>query len=189
MKDLGIVGTVARFKPVHKAHEVMLEALCERSAQVTIGIGSSNRYDVTNPFTAAESKEMIDSILRPQYANYTVIEVPDLWNGPKWREQALRLYGSLDRFVTANDYVTSLLERDYAVVHPGALISPGKGVPVTGTMVRHAMARGEPWEPLVPDPVATYLKDRGIDARFCREFGLATIAHAAAEALEGEEIR
>ena len=59
MTKLGIAGIVARFKPVHKGHAAVLEALCERSEHVYIGIGSSNRYNLRNPFTKEEMDEAL----------------------------------------------------------------------------------------------------------------------------------
>jgi nicotinamide-nucleotide adenylyltransferase len=86
------------------------------------------------------------------------------------------MFGTLDLFVTANSYVRGLLEHDYRVVHPALLVPPDRRVPVDGTLVRRAMARGEDWETLVPPPVAAILRDRALVDRFRREFGLATLA-------------
>jgi nicotinamide-nucleotide adenylyltransferase len=47
---------VARWKPVHRGHAVVLRALSDRAEQALIGIGSSNRYDSRNPFTRSRWK-------------------------------------------------------------------------------------------------------------------------------------
>ncbi len=171
---LGRVGLVARFKPVHLGHAAMIEAVVSRAEAVRLGIGSSNKYDLRNPFTAAETAEMI--ALVPGGAGCDLVEVPDLGNGPRWREMVLAMFGPLDLFVTANDYVRSLLEDDYPIAHPTAIIPAERHVPVDGTMVRRAMARGEEWRAMVPPAIAAYLDERGLVARFRREFGLATLA-------------
>ena len=49
-------------------------------------------------------------------------------------------------------------------------------VPIDGERVRQAMARGEPWEALVPPEVAAFLRERALPERFRREFGLHTLA-------------
>jgi len=192
---LGVVGTVARFKPLHKGHAVLLESLCERSSHVYIGIGSSNKYDVRNPFTARESKEMIDLILQPRYNNYSLLEVPDVGNGPKWRELILGKFGTLDHFVIVNDYVADLLKNDYTLIPSVRLIPEEKKFPVTATMVRTAIARGEPWEHFVPESIVTYLNElkeqedkrqETLVDRFVREFGLATLAQTTQEMLYGK---
>jgi nicotinamide-nucleotide adenylyltransferase len=169
------LAMVARWKPVHSGHAAVLEALAARAGHVLVGIGSSNRYDVANPFTAAETAEMIRIALAGR-DNFTILEVPDLGHGPRWRAMVSGMFGPLDLFVTANAYVRSLLEGDYRVVHPVLFVPPERRVAVDGTMVRRRMARGEAWEELVPPTVAAYLQDRGLVDRFRREFGLATIA-------------
>lgn len=160
---------IARWKPVHLGHAAVLQALLETAEDVTIGIGSSNRYDAQNPFTAAESRQMIELVLPGR--SYRVVEVPDLGHGPRWRAMVLDLLGPLDLFVTANAYVKSLLENDYQVVHPVTLVPAHNRHKIDATMVRAAMARHEDWESLVPASVAQYLQSNGLVERFRREFG------------------
>jgi nicotinamide-nucleotide adenylyltransferase len=166
---------VARWKPVHLGHAAVLEALAERADMAVIGIGSSNKYDASNPFTASETAEMI-RIALGRRNNYRITGVPDLGHGPRWRRMVLELFGPLDLFVTANSYVRDLLRDDYAVVHPAWLVPRERHVAVDGTMVRRRMARGENWRALVPDGVAAFLDRRGLVDRFVREFGPTTIA-------------
>jgi nicotinamide-nucleotide adenylyltransferase len=167
------IGLVCRWKPVHLGHAVMLEALCERAGpggRVLVGLGSPNKHDRRNPFTADESAAMIARVLAPRFANYDLIPVRDLDDGPRWRELVLAIFGPLDLFVTANDYVRSLLHRDYRVVHPASLVPRAKHVAVDATMVREAILAGEPWQHLVPPVVARFLCDEGLVARFRAEF-------------------
>ena len=185
MTDLGVVGLVARFKPVHKGHAVMLESVCSRASKVYIGLGSSNKYDVQNPFTASESRDMVDLVLKSKFSNYSFVEVPDLGHGPRWREQAKNLFGSLDCFVTANDYVESLLKDTYKVARPLDIIPKDSQFCASGTMVRVGMAQGQSWQHLVCDLVAAYLSENGLVDRFCREFGLETIAKCGLELVGG----
>lgn len=179
MEDtLGSAAVVARFKPVHRGHEVMLRTLAQLSSTLCIGLGSSNRYNARNPFTAAESADMIRLVLGNYADRCRILEIPDLDDGPRWKEMVRGILGDLDVFVTANPYVRSLLENHYRVIHPVTLIPAAGQIPVDGTMVRLAMARGEPWAHLVPEDVAEYIRDNGLDARFKKEFGLAALAEA-----------
>lgn len=169
------VGMVARWKPVHLGHVVVLRALCDRGERVLIGIGSANRYDARNPFTVDETADMIRLVLDGR-ENYQLVPVDDLGDGPRWRLQVLELFGVLDLFVTANPYVASLLGADYRVVRPLTLVAEADRVPVDGAMVRRELARGGDWRSLVPPEVARYLANRALDDRFRREFGLQTLA-------------
>lgn len=168
------LGMVARWKPVHRGHAAVLQSLLERADHVRLGLGSSNRYGLQNPFTAAESAEMIRRVLGPP-ARYDLVEVPDLGHGPRWRAMVAELFGPLDLFVTANPYVRELMREIYRVVHPVTLVPPERRLPVDGTAVRRAMARGEEWREMVPPEVATYLQEEGLVRRFRSELGLATL--------------
>jgi len=172
------IGLVARWKPVHNGHAAMLEALCEKSHHVVIGLGSPNRFDRRNPFTALESAHMIERVLEPRFSNFELVTVPDLDDGPRWRELVRGIFGELTCFVTANDYVRSLLEGIYPVAHPASFVPEERKVPLDATMVRAAMARGEGWRALVPGSVERYLDESGLVARFRRDFGLETLALA-----------
>jgi nicotinamide-nucleotide adenylyltransferase len=191
------IGMIARWKPVHLGHAAVLRALASRADEVLIGIGSSNRVNVRNPFTAEETRAMLALVLDEASANgtavdgvigqgsrpqgrfaphVTVVDVPDLDDGPRWRVMVVEAFGPLDAFVTANPYVARLLGDDYRVVRPVDLVPLEERVPVDGTLVRREMARGEGWRELVPVAVQQYLVAGGLDRRFRKEFGLETLA-------------
>jgi nicotinamide-nucleotide adenylyltransferase len=175
VKELDRIGMVARWRPVHLGHAPVLRALCECASQALIGIGSSNRYDVRNPFTLEETVDMIRLVLAGRQ-NYTLIPVPDLDDGPRWRVMVIELFGALDLFVTDNPYVTSLLSEDYTITRPVELVPEEQRVAIDGRLVRGEMARGSGWRELVPKEVADYIATDRIDERFRREFGLETLA-------------
>ncbi len=166
---------IARWRPVHLGQAPVLRALCERATVALIGIGSSNRYNVRNPFTADETADMIRLVLADR-ANYTLIPVPDLDDGPRWRTMVQELFGRLDLFVTDNPYVASLLNDAYQVIRPIVLVPEEDRAPVEGSRVRREMARGDGWRELVPVEVAAYIIKHQLDERFRREFGLETLA-------------
>jgi nicotinamide-nucleotide adenylyltransferase len=174
-KHFGRIGMVARWQPVHRGHVPVLRALCDRASQALIGIGSSNRYDLRNPFTLEERIDMVRLALA-EHTNYSLIPVPDLDNGPHWREMVVNLFGTLDLFATDNPYVTSLLAADYKTIKPVELVPKDEHVAVNGSMVRKKMARGDEWRALVPEEIADYITVKHLDERFRREFGLQTLA-------------
>ena len=169
------LGMVARWQPVHLGQSPVLRALCARADHALIGIGSANRYNLRNPFILEETSDMIRLVLAFR-ENYTLIPVPDLDDGPRWREMTLDLFGPLDLFVTDNPYVASLLAEDYTITRPVTLVPDDEKVPIDGTMVRIEMARGDGWRQLVPVEVADYIAANQLDERFRREFGLGTLA-------------
>jgi nicotinic acid mononucleotide adenylyltransferase len=56
------------------------------------------------------------------------------------------------------------------------LVPDTERVPISGTLVRRLMARGDGWQELVPDAVTGYIIENGLDERFRQQFGLETLA-------------
>jgi nicotinamide-nucleotide adenylyltransferase len=169
------LGMVARWKPVHLGHAAVLRGLLASAPRVLLGIGSSNRYDVRSPFTAAETRDMIRLVIG-EAPGVTILDVPDLGDGPRWRGMVADIFGALDAFVTDNPYVASLMRERYRVMRTVEFVAPEDRVAIDGTTVRRAMAKGEDWRELVPSAVAEYIEAHGLDVRFRREFGLETLA-------------
>jgi nicotinamide-nucleotide adenylyltransferase len=169
------LGMIARWRPVHLGHAAVLHALCAAAEHALIGIGSANRYNVRNPFTLDETRDMIGLALAGR-ENYTLVPVDDLDDGPRWRAMVHARFGPLDVFVSDNPYVAKLMSEVYRVVRPVTLVPPEARLPLDGTQVRRVMAQGGDWRPLVPPAVADYIGRHALDARFRREFGLATLA-------------
>lgn len=176
------VGFIGRFKPLHNGGAVALEAICRQAAEVIIGLGSSNKYNLRNPFTAEESRGMLEAFLTPRFANYSFVEVPDFAHlpeyadGQQWRKYILEHFGTLNYFFTGNLYVKQLLEGDYPFLHPASLLPQEKMIKLRATEVRVEIARGGNWQSLVPLQVADYLERNSLVERFRREFGRETLS-------------
>lgn len=189
----GRVGAIARFKPLYNASAFVLEALCRQADEVVIGIGSSNKYNLRNPFTADESEDMIRAFLSDRFNNYSIIQIPDFGHipeyrdGRKWKEFVIEKFKKLDSLVTSNEYVTSLLKDTYKIIRPVEIIWVNKSKGVKATQVRLAMAGNEDWEKLVPKEVAKYLNENGLVERFMEEFGKETLLEAKLKQETAEE--
>ncbi len=173
------IAMIARWKPVHVGQAAVLRGLCSGAGEVSIGVGSSNRYNARNPFTYEETEAMLRLALggeAQESASYAIVPVPDLDDGPRWRVMVKEMFGELDAFVTDNPYVANLMKDDYRLMRPVEFLSPSEFIKVDGTAVRLMMARGEKWQDWVPERVAQYIESNKLDERFRREFGLETLA-------------
>lgn len=175
LEHIHSIGMIARWKPVHIGQAAVLHALCDLSDHASIGIGSSNRYNARNPFTLEETETMLKLTLDGR-ENFSILPVPDLDDGPRWRLMVLDLFGKLDLFVTDNPYVASLMKNDYRIVRPVELIPSEQQIRVDGSMVRAMMAKGEGWQAWVEERCVNYIQKNKLDERFRREFGLETLA-------------
>jgi nicotinamide-nucleotide adenylyltransferase len=168
-------GMVARWQPVHLGHAAVLEGLCQSAHQVRIGIGSANEHNLRSPFRLEEVIAMLDLTLK-NYDNFQLIPLPDLNDGPRWRDMVREKFGPLDVFFTDNPYVGSLMQSVYLIEKPVRVVPKEHRAPISGTIVRQAIARGEDWRSMLPDAVADYLIQHKLDQRFRLEFGLKTLA-------------
>jgi nicotinamide-nucleotide adenylyltransferase len=169
------IAMVARWKPVHVGQAAVLRALLSGAGEVMIGVGSSNRYNVRNPFTLEETETMLRLTLAEQ-TNYKVISVPDLDDGPRWRAMVKEMFGELDVFVTDNPYVANLMKDDYRLMRPVDWLPPSERICIDGTTVRLLMAKGEKWQDWVPERVVQFIQENQLDERFRRKFGLEMLA-------------
>lgn len=182
-RDFIKVGVIGRFKPLHNGGKVLLETLCEQAEHVIIGIGSINKYNVRNPFTADESREMIHETLRPKYDNFSFVYVPDFAHmpehsdGKRWAHEITKQFGSLDGFFSGDAYVTELLKEHYQIIQPQDIIAQDRRVKIRASQVRLEMALHDGhWKEHVPKAVLQYLEQKHIVERFQKQFGLATIS-------------
>lgn len=182
MKKFNKLGVIGRFKPLHNGGALMLEHACNSAEQAIIGIGSCNKYNIRNPFTAEETKDILEAYLSPRFRNYEIVfvqdyaHIPEYSDGQKWRQETAKKFNGIDAFITGNEWTAELLKQDYKIIHPAELIPEEKWVPLRATMVRIAMARGEDWQRYTPEPVAKYIQENRLDKRFRKEFGLETLA-------------
>jgi len=198
---LGRVGIIGRFKPLHNGAALILDYACQQSQELIIGIGSANKYDLRNPFTAEETESMIHTYLHMHnnmHNNYHIVFIPDFGHipqyrdGSKWKEYVITTFGTLDHFISGNPYVKELLGDTYDIIHPTSIIPPDKQLYLNATMVRKTIAEYGRWKDLIPDVVSTYLQDHQLIDRFRKEFGLKTIAaytdldHIIAESYDDE---
>ncbi len=175
------IAMIARWKPVHLGQAAVLRALCSRAEEVLIGVGSSNRYNARNPFTFEETEAMLRLVLgdrdaAQESAEYAIIAIPDLDDGPRWKAMVREMLGELDIFVTDNPYVANLLKDDYRLMRPVEFLFPSEHVRIDGSTLRAMMAKGERWQEWVPEQVARYIEENKLEERFRREFGLETLA-------------
>jgi len=168
--NLGKVGLIGRWKPLHLGGFSLLEAICENSDSPIIGIGSTNNHNLRSPFTADETEEML-RISLSKYQNFRIVGIPDFQNEERWVKYVLSQFGQLDCFVSGNKYVNQLLMPHYKMIHPFEIIPVEKQIEINSTKIRTEMARRGEWKQYVPETVADYLERNHLVERFIKEFG------------------
>lgn len=141
---------IGRFQPFHLGHLAAVKFALENVDSLSIGIGSSNRFnEKRNPFTADERKEMILSSLDDAMLDkIKIYYIPDVDNHTKWTYRVDSIIPKYDVVFSNDDFTHELFkERKIKVI----------SVPLTqrdafaGTEIRTKIASDQNWIESVPD--------------------------------------
>ncbi len=151
---------IGRFQPFHIGHLHCAQYVLSKLPELVLAIGSAQfSHTLHNPFTAGERITMIRLALNEAKidpSKYYLIPVRDLRIHDLW---VAHLVSQTPRFevVFSNEPVTSRLfkEAGYRVERIPFLDRNS----YSATEIRERVVKGDSWEPLVPIPVAEYVKN------------------------------
>ncbi len=143
---------VGRFQPFHKGHLETTKWCLERSDELIIAIGSSDKsYEYRNPFTAGERIEMIRETIRIEIAEVALqrivfIPVPDVGTHILWTNHLDLLIPQYSTVFT-NDPFTIMLfrERGIEIDYPNLI----ERDVLSATEVRYRIANDKNWREMV----------------------------------------
>ncbi len=157
---------VGRFQPVHNGHIKALEFVFSQVDEVIIGIGSAQAsHTLKNPpFTTSERMEMLIRALNEAGMDkryYLIPPLPDINFNAIWATYVVSMVPRFDVVFTGNSLVAQLFrEKGYEVV-----VQPmfRKDI-LSATEIRRRMVEGQPWEELVPESVARFIREiKGVE--------------------------
>lgn len=153
---------VGRFQPPHFGHIHAIKAALLQSDELIIVIGSAQySYTFENPFTAGERIEMLRLALIEEGISLSkvfLIPIPDIGEHSIWVSRVKSLCPKFDVVYTNNPLVKRLFEDEGYPVKQLELYHRDLEM---GTRIRRMILEGEPWEDLVPKPVADFIKKIG----------------------------
>lgn len=147
---------IGRFQPFHLGHLAAVKFALTQIDNLSIGIGSSNRYnEKRNPFSAEERKEMIESSLdKSDLQKCKIYFVPDVNDHAKWTYHVDEIIPKYDVVFSNDDFTHELYKkRDIKVVS----VPLKQREILSGTDIRLKIASGQSWEDLVPSGTAKVL--------------------------------
>jgi nicotinamide-nucleotide adenylyltransferase len=151
---------VGRFQPFHLGHIGAIKDILREVDELVIVIGSAQySHTVDNPFTAGERLIMVRKALEEtgiDYSRVWVVPVPDVHLHMMWVSAVEGYTPSFDA-VYSNEPLTRRLfmEAKYNV----KAIRFYERKLYSSTEIRMKMLKGESWETLVPESVATFIKE------------------------------
>lgn len=155
---------IGRFQPFHFGHLAAIEFALENVNSLSIGIGSSNRFnEKRNPFTADERKEMILSSLDESLLNKVkVYYIPDVDEHEKWTYLVDSIVPKYDTVFSNDDFTHSLFKKRGIKVVSVPL--KDRNV-LSGTEIRAKIASGQSWKEFVPEGTQKVLLKINADQR------------------------
>jgi len=142
---------IGRFQPFHNGHLWAVKKILKDCERVIIGIGSSQyRRTATNPYSAAERKEMIRACLTYEgIDDYCIFEVPDIHSDGEWVNHVKTIIPKFDVIYTGSQLTKELFEKSGIQVK---ILSRHRGI--SASEVRLRIKNNSEWKELIPAPVA-----------------------------------
>jgi nicotinamide-nucleotide adenylyltransferase len=149
---------IGRFQPFHNGHMLVIQGMAKVCKKIVIAIGSSDKHDADNPWTAEQRKDMIQRALQardiiPMF-DVVFIEVPDQKSDHDWATHVLELAGPVDVLWSGNKDTQECFEGKLEIKN--IVEVPG----ISSTKIRELMAKNDwTWQDYVPEAVASAIND------------------------------
>ena len=153
---------MGRFQPFHLGHLELARYILSECDSIIIAVTSAQfSYLKKDPFTAGERIEMIHASLRDSGIDLSrcfILGVENQFNIATWASHLKSCLPPFDRIYSGNEYVSMLLnDLSFNVCQPN-LHDRAK---YNAENIRSKITSGEPWEELVPRPVAEIVRRIG----------------------------
>lgn len=150
---------LGRFQPIHNGHLKVIEIILNEADELIILIGSSQySHSFNNPFTAGERISMIRRALKENdldLARIYIIPIPDTNDNRIWVSHVVATIPEFDIFFTNNPLVSRLMKEAGYKTQNTQMIDRDR---LSSTAIRNKIYNDQPWESLVPNVVATFIK-------------------------------
>ena len=97
---------IGRFQPFHNAHLKVIKNILKKRDEIVMVIGSSQEKNTKeNPFSFAERKAMLVSVLKANHIpDYKIIPIPDVYNDKQWVSLIEKKVKQFDVLYTGNPW-------------------------------------------------------------------------------------
>jgi len=143
---------IGRFQPYHNGHHQMVEEIADAVDELVLGIGSAgDSHSPRNPFTAGERIMMVTKTVSKLDITTYAVPIEDLDRNSVWVSHVQSMSPKFDVAYSNNPLVIQLFEEAGVTVRQSPMFDRDV---LEGAELRERMIHGDPWEHLVPDPVA-----------------------------------
>jgi nicotinamide-nucleotide adenylyltransferase len=153
---------IGRFQPYHDGHHEMVATIAEDVDELVLGIGSAgDSHTPHDPFTAGERIMMVTKAVDVFDLVTYAVPIEDLERNSVWASHVRSMSPEFDVAYSNNPLVVRLFEEAGVEVRQSEMFDRER---LEGSEVRERMIHGDPWRPLVPDPVVEVIEEiDGVD--------------------------
>lgn len=158
MKKYKIGLVIGRFQPFHHGHKYLIDEALKICDKIFIGIGSSNKSDEKNPYSADIRVRFLKKFIREEKLEDRVLKILKLYDNPDddiWFENLIKQTGQFDVTIGNNPWNNGIIERHGI---PAVYIGFYKRKTLEGIKIRRLMEKNKKWEDRVPHYLVSHIK-------------------------------
>ncbi len=151
MKHYKIGLVIGRFQPFHLGHKFLIEEALKYCDKIIIGIGSSNKKNKDNPWSAHERREMIEQFIKHQEYESKILKIVNSEDDPDddvWFQKLYKKTGPFDVTLGNNEWNNGIIKRNGINVINTGLFNREE---LEGYKIRSLMREKKTWKNRVPE--------------------------------------
>lgn len=151
MKRYKVGLVIGRFQPFHLGHKYLIDEALKVCDKIIIGIGSSNKKNKDNPWTAHERRKMLKKFIEHEGLNTRVVKIINSKDHPDdeiWFEKLYKKTGPFDVTLGNNKWNNGIINRHGIKVIYTGLFNREE---FEGYRIRKLMRTKKPWKERVPE--------------------------------------
>lgn len=143
---------VGRFQPFHNGHIKLIEYALSKVDKLHIVIGSPNRNDEKNPYSAQLREAMIEkSLTKEQLSRIKISYVEDMNNDAIWLENLANRFADCDLIFSSDEKMSQLYKTNPKLNSKAITIPQDQREDLSGTNIRGLLRDGKDVSNFLPN--------------------------------------
>jgi len=158
MKKYKVGLVIGRFQPFHNGHVYLFEKAFDQCEKIIIGVGSTNRKNKNNPWSANERRLMLERFVNKNGYSDRVLKIVNLDDNPDddvWFENLYKKTGPFDVTLGNNEWNNEIIKKHgIEVIYTGL----HNREELEGYKIRALMLSKKSWKSRVPQYLISLIR-------------------------------
>ncbi len=158
MKKYKVGLVIGRFQPFHNGHVYLFEKAFDQCERIIIGVGSANRKNKNNPWSAHERRLMLEKFINKSGYGDRVLKIVNLDDNPDddiWFENLFKKTGPFNVTLGNNEWNNEIIKRHgIDVIYTGL----HNREELEGYKIRALMLSKKNWKNRVPQYLVSLIR-------------------------------